>query len=158
MVIYRISSNNSLRNVPGGEERGETDVFAGYSNNSRTPSINCLPRIIAPPPSRPLSPSSVSQFIPSLSSWSGIWSSKTDQWRFKLIWNTLKAHVQFWCDNFYIYWDNKTKHLGYDFQWAIFEIIALIIAFPGIIAPFWCEKRNNRHRLLFEEIRYFFLV
>ena len=130
MVIYRISSNNS-----------------------RTPSINRLPQIIAP-----LSTSSVSQFIPSLSSWSGIWSSKTDQWRFKLIWNTLKAHVQFiWCDNFFIYWDNKTKHLGHDFQWAIFEIIALIIAFPRIIAPFWCQKRNNRPRLLSTKYGTFFL-
>ena len=27
-----------------------------------------------------------------------------------------------------------------------------IIAFPWIIAPFWCEKRSNRPRLLFEEI------
>ena len=30
-----------------------------------------------------------------------------------------------------------------------------IIAFPRIIAPLWCEKRNNRPRLLFEEIRYY---
>ena len=148
MVIYRISSNNSQRKHPFLLALRRRGRFAKLPPSNNRP----------PPPSPPLSPSSVSQFIPSLSSWSGIWSSKTDQWRFKLIWNTLKAHVQFWCDNFYIYWDNKTKHLGYDFQWAIFEIIALIIAFPGIIAPFWCEKRNNRHRLLFEEIRYFFLV
>ena len=29
-----------------------------------------------------------------------------------------------------------------------------IIAFPRIIAPFWCENINNRPWLLFEEIRY----
>ena len=51
-----------------------------FSNNSR-PSNNR-----SPPP--PLSPSSL-LFIPSLSSWSGIWSSKTDQWRFKL-WKSIK--------------------------------------------------------------------
>ena len=53
------------------------------SNDSRS-SINRIPRIIAPP----LSPSSL-LFISSLSSWSGIWSSKTDQWRFKL-WKLIK--------------------------------------------------------------------
>ena len=37
----------------------------------------------------------------------------------------------------------------FDFQWAIFEIRASL----GIIAPFLCEKRYNRRRLLFEEIR-----
>jgi len=68
-------------------------------NNSR-PSINHLPQIIAPlwwkyywnnhlpwvsapPPPPTLSPSSFS-FIPSLSRWRGIWSSKTYQWWFKL--------------------------------------------------------------------------
>ena len=25
---------------------------------------------------------------------------------------------------FFIYWDNKTKYLGHNFQWAIFQIIA----------------------------------
>ena len=43
---------------------------------------NRLPRIIAPPP-LPLLPSSLS-FIPSLPSQSGVWSSKTNQWQFKL--------------------------------------------------------------------------
>ena len=30
-----------------------------------------------------------------------------------------------------------------------------MIAFPRIIPTFWCQNRNNRPRLLFEEIRYF---
>ena len=47
---------------------------------------NHLPWIIAPPPS--FSPFSLS-FITSLSSWSGIWSSTTDQRRFKL-WKLIK--------------------------------------------------------------------
>ena len=32
-------------------------------------------------------------------------------------------------------------------------VFARIIAIPRIIAPFWCENRNNCPRLLFEEIR-----
>ena len=40
------------------------------------------------------------------------------------IWN-LEHYVQFiWFDDFLIYWDDKTKYLGHDLQWAIFEIIA----------------------------------
>ena len=47
------------------------------------------------------------------------WNLTKDQ-----IWNTYKAHIQcIWCDYFLILWDNKTKYLGYDFQWAVFEII-----------------------------------
>ena len=41
------------------------------------------------------------------------------------IWNTEKTHVQFiWCDHFFFQWENKTKYLGHDFQWAMFKIIA----------------------------------
>ena len=31
--VWGIYSNSSLRNIPSGEERWETDVFAGYSNS-----------------------------------------------------------------------------------------------------------------------------
>ena len=74
-----------------------TNIRYCISSNNNRPSINRLPRIIPPPfdgniekspPSNnclpsPLSPFSLS-FIPSLSSWSGFWSSDTDQWWFKL--------------------------------------------------------------------------
>ena len=100
------------------------------SNNSHPsikspPSNNCSPlmeifKIIAPsphPPS-PISPSSLF-FIPSLSSWSRIWSSKTDQWRCKL-WKLIKEsnleHLKSPCSvylmwHFFIYFcrNNKTK-------------------------------------------------
>ena len=41
-------------------------------------------------------------------------------------------------------------------QWDIFlnKRLTEIIAFPLIIAPFGCENKNNRPRLLFEEIKY----
>ena len=75
------------------------------SNNSRS-SINRLPRVIPPPPpNSPLSPFSL-LFISSLSSWSGIWSSKTDQWRFKL-WKSIKGpnleHLKSSC-SVYLLW------------------------------------------------------
>ena len=62
-----------------------TTEYRISSNNSH-PSINRLRQINAPPP--PLSQSSL-PFIPSLSSWSTMRSSKTDRWRFKL-WKLIK--------------------------------------------------------------------
>ena len=54
------------------------------------------------------------------------WNLTEDQ-----IWNTCKAHVQYiGCDYFLILWDNKTKYLGYDFQWAVFEIIVFLESPP----------------------------
>ena len=54
------------------------------------------------------------------------WNLTEDQ-----IWNTCKAYVQYiGCDYFLILWDNKTKYLGYDFQWAVFEIIVSLESPP----------------------------
>ena len=60
-----------------------------------------------------------------LGGWSqeGVWSSTTDQWRFKLI-------------------QGMTSSEQY-----INNCLPERLAFPRIIAPFWWEKRNNRPRL-----------
>ena len=59
-----------------------------------------------------------------------------DQWRFKL-WKVIKElnweHLNFLFSVYlmrlfflFIYLGNKTKYLGHDFQWAIFEIITFL--------------------------------
>ena len=79
LYSYLISSNNSLPSI-NRLPRIITPLWRKYLKNNR------LPRIIAPLPL--LSPSSL-PFIPSLSGWSAMRFSKTDQWRFQL-WKLIK--------------------------------------------------------------------
>ena len=131
--------------------------FESQRKHTVFPQIIAVPQLIA---SLRFSPSSLS-FIPSLSSWREIWSSKTISVIIQALkinqgtkFGTLKKPIiiQFiWCNNFFIQWDNKTKYLR---AWLPVSNIWNNCP-PQIIAPFWWEKRNNCHQLLFKEIRYF---
>ena len=79
LYSYLISSNNSLPSI-NRLPRIITPLWRKYLKNNR------LPRIFAPLPV--LSPSSL-PLIPSLSGWSAMRFSKTDQWRFQL-WKLIK--------------------------------------------------------------------
>ena len=72
---YRISSNNSRPSI---NRPSLMEIFEIMTSLQQLP----------PPPPPTLSPSSLS-FIPSLSSWREILSSKTNQWWFKL-WKLIK--------------------------------------------------------------------
>ena len=141
-----------------------SDIVLKYRispNNSR-PSINRLPQIIAPSPT--FSPSSL-PFIPSLSGWSAMRFSKTDQRRFKL-WKLIKElnseHSKSSC-SVYLTWllfdlmgkQNKIFRARLPVSNVWNNRLTRIIAFSQIIAPFLCEKKKKKHspRLLFEEIR-----
>ena len=120
------------------------------SDNSR-PSINCLPRIIAPCPA-PLA---------IFSSWSRQVELQCDP--AKLISNELIRELNLEqkipC-SVYLMW----LFLDLMGKWNKIFRARLPVnnignnRLPRIIAPFLCEKRNNRPRLLFEKIRYFKLL
>ena len=119
------------------------NVFLFSSNNSR-PSINRLPPIIAPP--TPLAPSSLS-FISSLSRWSAMRFSKSDQWRFGL-WKLIEELNLFSFFDMLIFFlfhgkikQNIKPHHFPSNIWN--NRLPRIIAFPRIVAPFLCEKRNT---------------
>ena len=70
-----------------------------------------------------------------------MWSSTTDQWRFKIWIKELKLeHWKSPCSvclmwSVFYLMAKKKKNLGHDFQWVIFEIMASLEAFPRIIVP-----------------------
>ena len=76
-------------------------------------------------------------------SWSGVWCSKTDQWRFKLWcrgywhWNLIKElnleHLKLSPWSIYLMW------IFFFFSNICNDRLPRIIMFHRIIAPFWCE-------------------